>query len=104
MLKGKIIIIFFSITSLTFSQIKKVNEANFLFDKGVELCGKNKTICKPFIFFKDKQYDSCYTYSNKGLSLAKTLEERDFLNYILAYSAYYKKFYKKSFNKFVINF
>ncbi|MCT4699359.1 tetratricopeptide repeat-containing sensor histidine kinase [Tenacibaculum haliotis] len=30
------------------------------------------------------------------MSSAKTVEEIDFLNYILAYSAYYKKFYQKS--------
>lgn len=96
MFKRNIIIVFFSITSLAFSQMKKVNEANSLLNKGIELCNKNKITCKAVVFFKEKQYDSCYTYSSKALLLVKKTEEKDFLNYILAYSAYYKRFFKKS--------
>ncbi|WP_271406325.1 tetratricopeptide repeat-containing sensor histidine kinase [Tenacibaculum soleae] len=76
--------------------MKKVNEANSLLNKGIELCNKNKITCKAVVFFKEKQYDSCYTYSSKALLLVKKTEEKDFLNYILAYSAYYKRFFKKS--------
>ncbi|CAM1334592.1 ATP-binding protein [Tenacibaculum aestuariivivum] len=88
--------LFLSVTLFAFSQKEKTNKVSFIINKGTELCYENKNICKAFIFYKDEQYDSCYAYSNKTLLLTKKLEEKNFLNYILAYSAYRKGFYKKA--------
>ena len=48
------------------------------------------------MFFKNKEYDSCYIYSSRALSLSMNIEEKDFLYYIHSYSSFSKDFYKKA--------
>lgn len=69
-----------------------------LFEKGERI---RKTSTSPFFskahkFYVAQQFDSCYTYANQALSITKNKEERNYLNCILAYSAYSKGFYKKA--------
>ena len=97
-MKKYIHILILFIASFGFSQQKKEKSFNSMYQKGEEICNKTKEIsfCKSYVFFKNKEYDSCYAYSNRALSLTKDIAEKNYLNYILAYSAYDKGFYKKA--------
>ena len=78
-----------------FSNGQKNN--NFLDNKGKKYCEENREIlCKTFQFYKQAKFDSCYTYSSKGLLLVNNTDDKDFLNYLQAYSAYTKGLYLKA--------
>ncbi|WP_075342234.1 tetratricopeptide repeat-containing sensor histidine kinase [Tenacibaculum agarivorans] len=51
---------------------------------------------KAYNFYKKKNYDSCYVYSTKALSVSKNTNEKDILNYIQGVSAIKKNLYKKA--------
>lgn len=98
-LKKIITILLFSFTFFSFSQ-QEEKKVNSIYKKGELICDKykNKIFCKAAAFFKSKQYDSCYIYSNKALLTSVNNKEKDYLYYISGYSSYKKKLYNKAFD------
>ncbi|WP_386106580.1 tetratricopeptide repeat-containing sensor histidine kinase [Tenacibaculum geojense] len=92
-MKKVIILIGFFFSLSVLSQNK-----NFLQKKGDSICSNTKevTFCKAIDFYRNGQYDSCYAYSNKAITLSKNTTEKDFFSCILGYSAFVKGLNKKS--------
>lgn len=90
----------FSLTFFSFSQEEK--KVNSIYKKGEQICNeyKKKLFCKAFSFFKNRQYDSCYVYSNKALLGSVKNKEKDYLYYISGYSSYKKRLYNKALDDF----
>lgn len=66
------------------------------------LQNQNKNIFqKTFGFYVNKEFDSCYLYSNKAFLTADSQDEKDVLNYIQGISALEKKMFKKSIYNFL---
>ncbi|WP_170137027.1 tetratricopeptide repeat-containing sensor histidine kinase [Tenacibaculum gallaicum] len=62
-----------------------------------KVCDKQRVnFCKAFEFYENKNYDSCYVYAGKALSIASLSDEKDILNYIQSASAINKKLFKKA--------
>ena len=60
-----------------FSQTFK--KQSFLDEKGKQVCEKYTGMipCKTYVFYENKEYDSCYIYSSRALSLSMNIEEKD---------------------------
>ncbi|SNR16006.1 tetratricopeptide repeat-containing sensor histidine kinase [Tenacibaculum jejuense] len=88
-----IVFIYLLISLISFSQ-----KSNYLHDKGNLICNESKELvyCKAIDFYRNQQYDSCYTYSNRALIMTEDVDKRDFFNCILGYSAFAKGLNKKS--------
>ncbi|MEX6626510.1 tetratricopeptide repeat-containing sensor histidine kinase [Tenacibaculum salmonis] len=87
-----VILFFFSIT--VFSQ-KVLHD---LRNKTDSICNKVqiKSFCKVLDFYKLKQYDSCYVYSNKALLEVTTTDQKDIIYYLKSISLTEKSLFKKS--------
>ena len=95
--KNIILIVFFIFNSVIFSQTEKITELKLLHERAHSLCnGQDNSFCKAFVFFKNKKYDSCYSYSSKALLTELTSEQVDIINYIQGTSAVRKQLYKKA--------
>lgn len=91
-------LVVFFIISNSFSQNIEKKDLDSFYDIGNELCSsfKKKEFCIAFEYYKKKEFDSCYAYSNKILLKDVSSQEKDVLNYILGYSAIRKRLYKKA--------
>ncbi|MCD8404444.1 tetratricopeptide repeat-containing sensor histidine kinase [Tenacibaculum dicentrarchi] len=91
--KGLFVLLFF--LSITVFSQKILDD---LRNKTDSICNKVqiKSFCKVLEFYKLKQYDSCYVYSNKALLEAKTNDEKDIIYYLQSISPTEKGFFKKA--------
>ncbi|MDO6744330.1 tetratricopeptide repeat-containing sensor histidine kinase [Tenacibaculum soleae] len=79
-----------------FSQTFK--KQSFLYEKGKQVCEKYTDMipCKTYVFYENKEYDSCYVFSEKSLSVVKDKESKDFFLFLRSFSAYKKGLYKNA--------
>ncbi len=92
-----ILFLFYAIFSFSQTDIEKLKR------DASNLCLKNKRklFCKSFSFYKEKEYDSCYLYSERALTkVDKFSNEYNLLNYILGFSASKKGLFKKAIHNF----
>ncbi|MHC9087794.1 tetratricopeptide repeat-containing sensor histidine kinase [Tenacibaculum sp. IMCC1] len=95
-----IFIVFLFIIKTSFSQAQdyKIFDINNFHKQGNVFyeSSSNEPLKKAFFFFKEREYDSSYTYSGKALLLSLSNKEKDFMNYIQGSSAIRKKLFKKA--------
>ncbi|MCG8730060.1 tetratricopeptide repeat-containing sensor histidine kinase [Tenacibaculum finnmarkense] len=91
--KGLFVLLFF--LSITVFSQKSLDD---LRNKTDSICNKVqiKSFCKVLEFYKLKQYDSCYVYSNKALLDVSTTDQKDIIYYIESISPTEKGFFKKA--------
>ncbi|MCD8440270.1 tetratricopeptide repeat-containing sensor histidine kinase [Tenacibaculum finnmarkense] len=91
--KGLFVLLFF--LSITVFSQKSLDD---LRNKTDSICNKVqiKSFCKVLEFYKLKQYDSCYVYSNKALLEVRTTDQKDIIYYIESISPTEKGFFKKA--------
>ncbi|MBE7691030.1 GHKL domain-containing protein [Tenacibaculum piscium] len=67
-------------------------------NKTDSICNKVqiKSFCKVLEFYKLKQYDSCYVYSNKALLDVRTTNQKDIIYYLQSISPTEKSLFKKA--------
>ncbi|WP_233901623.1 hypothetical protein, partial [Tenacibaculum piscium] len=65
-------------------------------NKTDSICNKVqiKSFCKVLEFYKLKQYDSCYVYSNKALLDVRTTNQKDIIYYLQSISPTEKSLFK----------
>ncbi|MBE7647000.1 tetratricopeptide repeat-containing sensor histidine kinase [Tenacibaculum finnmarkense] len=91
--KGLFVLLFF--LSITVFSQKSLDD---LRNKTDSICNKVqiKSFCKVLEFYKLKQYDSCYVYSNKALLEVRSTDQKDIISYIQSISPTEKGFFKKA--------
>ncbi|AUC15051.1 hypothetical protein BTO06_07835 [Tenacibaculum sp. SZ-18] len=85
-------------SSVLYSQKNK----DIIYEIGKSICNESKTesLYKALTFYKNNQFDSCYVYSSVALSESKSIEERNFVNYIKGVSAFQKDLLKQAKTNF----
>ncbi|WP_299134249.1 tetratricopeptide repeat-containing sensor histidine kinase [uncultured Tenacibaculum sp.] len=101
-LKSKLFFLFLFVFLNTYGQVERYDLDLFL-KKADSLCliNKRESFCKAIDFYKNKNYDSCYAYSNKALLENFGENESDILNYVQGTSAIRKRLYKKALSSFL---
>ncbi|WCC44610.1 tetratricopeptide repeat-containing sensor histidine kinase [Tenacibaculum finnmarkense] len=91
--KGLFVLLFF--LSITVFSQKSLDD---LRNKTDSICNKVqiKSFCKVLEFYKLKQYDSCYVYSNKALLEVRTTDQKDIIYYLQSISPTEKSLFKKA--------
>ncbi|MDB0614478.1 ATP-binding protein [Tenacibaculum dicentrarchi] len=91
--KGLFVLLFF--LSITVFSQKILDD---LRNKTDSICRKVqiKSFCKVLEFYKLKQYDSCYIYSNKALLDVRTTNQKDIIYYLQSISPTEKSLFKKA--------
>lgn len=98
-----LILFFLIISGNLFSQVKKsVSELQRLYIIGNDICESEKKehFCKAFQLYRNREFDSCYVYSNRALDYVTSTNEKDILFYIQGVSAINKKILKKALDNF----
>ncbi|MCG8794894.1 tetratricopeptide repeat-containing sensor histidine kinase [Tenacibaculum finnmarkense] len=91
--KGLFVLLFF--LSITVFSQKSLDD---LRNKTDSICNKVqiKSFCKVLEFYKLKQYDSCYVYSNKALLEVRNTDQKDIIYYLQSISPTEKSLLKKA--------
>ncbi|WP_275315886.1 sensor histidine kinase [Tenacibaculum bernardetii] len=75
-----------------------------LYKKGKEISSltENKAFVKAYKYYREKKYDSCYSYSSKAFLNFHSKDEKNILNYIQGVSAIEKSLYKKALGNMLL--